>query len=345
MYFFDFFDFCYSQDIGSNSNSMFLSPVGTRCSDMATTFRANRDAHLLAVGRWYDLSNPQTKTYQYNSGGSLSWPTTAGYTLYTGGFTSFDDGYTSSPILLPTTYSMNGVESVNLYVGTNGYFTLGSGSNTNLTVPSVGPPATICANPGDNWLQPGLANSDTTTQNLWYTTRYDGNGKHCVSLLVFGGIYGSTILNKTPSSWYANFYRDARYQWLEVGVKSTSTIQGKAGPYNASSDVSVLPSTTTKVWRGDLTGTLWTYMGNGYVSNPLVTPRVCPECDTYYNQYTAMTSSTSAISNFWLDAETNFVNTTQANFTTYIQNVYHQECVLRQLIKCVDGDDFTTFDI
>jgi len=349
MYFFDFYDFCVNQDIGSNSNSMFLSPVGTRCSNMATTFRATRDAHLQAVGRWYDLSNPYINTFKYDSGGSLSWPDTAGFTLYNGGFTSFDDGFTSVPITLVTPYYMNGVGSNKLYVSTNGFFTLGSGWTLPAipTSPNVGPPATICGNPGDNWLQPGLQNDDATYQNLWYRTDYYGSGRHSVSILVFGGKYGNSsnpAPRTIPTSWYATLYKDVRNQWLEVTVKSTSAIQGSAGPYNATS-VAQTPSATTKVWKGDLNGQNWSYQGTGYVSMPITGDRVCPECDTYYNQYVALTNAGSDISDFWIDAENNFVNTTQTDFTNYVQNVYHQECVLRQLIKCVDGDTFTTFDI
>ena len=328
MYFFDLLEFCITTDIGSNSTSMFTSPLGTRCEDMAYTFRQVRDGQLSAVNEWYNLSNPYSVTFEYDSGGSLSWPNTANFTLYTGGFTSVDDGYTITPITLTTPYSMNGVLSTNLYVSTNGFFTIGAPSTSpTVNAPSVGPPATICGNPGDNWLEPGLQNNDTTYQNLYYRTDYYGSGRHSVSILVIGGTYGNDsnqALRKIPTSWYATLYKDVKYQWLEVTLKST----------------------TTRVWRGDLNGQNWSYQGTGYVASPSpgFSPRICPECDTYYNQYVAMSNSSSAISNFWLDAINNFSNTTQANFTTYIQNVYHQQCLLKQLIKCVDGDTFTTFN-
>ena len=349
MYFFDLLEFCITTDIGSNSTSMFTSPSGDRCVDMASSFRQVRDAQLSAVNQWYDLSNPYSVTFEYDSGGSLSWPNTANFTLYTGGFTSVDDGYTITPITLTTPYSMNGVLSTNLYVSTNGFFTIGAPSTSpTVNAPSVGPPATICGNPGDNWLEPGLQNNDTTYQNLYYRTDYYGSGRHSVSILVIGGTYGNDsnqALRKIPTSWYATLYKDVKYQWLEVTLKSTSTVRGTAGPYN-SSNVSVAPSTSTRVWRGDLNGQNGSYQGTGYVASPSpgFSPRICPECDTYYNQYVAMSNSSSAISNFWLDASNNFSNTTQANFTTYIQNVYHQQCLLKQLIKCVDGDTFTTFN-
>jgi len=333
MYFFDFTELCTTQFIGSNSTDAFSSLVGTTWSDYATSYRSSKDALLLSVAEWYSLSNTTTITYQYSSATTLSWPaSTNGYSLYSDGFTSIDDGYQNVPINLPRTFATNGVFSNNLYVSTNGYFTLGSGINNILTGPTINNPAVMAGNPGDNWLQPGLTNSDGDIQNLWYRVVSDTSGKYCVKLLVYGGTYGSST---SPTSWIANFYRDSQYQWLETRAKST--LRGNAGPYNVTS-VAQSSSTTSRVWRGDLNGQNWVYMGTGSV----VSPVTCPECETYYTQFTATTQS---ITDFWVDADTNFANTTQSDFTTYIENVYHQQCLLKQLLKCVDGDTFPTFDV
>lgn len=335
MYFFDFEDYCYSRVIGSNSQNIFITPVGGICGDIATTYRSTKDALLKSVGQWYDMSNAKTLTYQYDPSVNLTWPSDLwNYSTYTGGFTSFDDGYSNVAIPLPTTFKMNNVSSSDLYVSTNGYFTLGSGLGSIESSPIVGPPATLCGNPGDNWLQPGLQNDDLDYQNVHYRTGSDGSGRFYVKLLVFGGTYSSIPIDrKVPTSWIANFYRDTQYQWIETRAKSN--LRGNAGPYNASS-VAQPSSTTSKVWRGDLNGQNWVYMGTGSVT----TTRACPECETYYTQFTATTASITA---FWVDADNNFVNTTQADFTTYVQNMYHQQCLLKQLLKCVDGDTFPTF--
>jgi hypothetical protein len=342
MYFFDFADYCYSRAVGTNSLNLFTSPDALYTwEDVGSTARATRDALNTGVGRWYNLSNPEVSQYVYNSTTNLSWPASpAGYTLYNGGFTNFDDGHTTVPIVLPRSFKVNGVESTNLYVSTNGFFTLNSGSGTRFTSPTVGPPATMCANPGDNWLEPGLYMPvDGTTQNLYYKTGYDGLETFYVKLLVYGGQYGSPT---TPTSWIANFYRDSRYQWLETRAKSN--LIGNAGPYDVVG-VAQPSSTTSKVWRGDLNGQNWTYLGTGTVATSEELVRLCPDCHTYYTQFTAAT--TTSFTNFWVDANypSRFSNTTQSDFTAYIQNIYHAECLLRQLLKCVDGDTFPTFDI
>lgn len=206
-------------------------------------------------------TSPRISTYTYNSTSFLSWPTSStGYTLYSGGFTSIDDGFANSPITLPTAFKTNNQSSTNLYLSTNGYFTIGTGLGSILSAPTTASPAVMAANPSDNWLQPGLVNSDGDTQNFYYQTGNNGGNKYYVKLLVYAGTYGATT---TPTSWIANFYRDDSYQWLETRVKSN--VRGSAGPYNAVS-VAQTPSTTSKVWRGDLNGQNWVYLGTGSVS-------------------------------------------------------------------------------
>ena len=208
---------------------------------------------------------------------TLLWPDTTGYQLYTSGFTNVDDGYTSIPITLPTTFAQNGLFSNLLFVSTNGYFTIGSGYGYQTTpgTPYPGPPATLGGNPGDNWLQPNLQNNDNDFQNVWFKTGTDNYGKFYVKLIVYGGQY-SDPTHKTPTSWIGNFYRDNQNQWLEVMTKSTAVIQGNAGPYNSTGDVSSLASYSSQVWRSDLNGQNWVRSGFGIVSTAIICPTPTP---------------------------------------------------------------------
>lgn len=199
-------------------------------------------------------------TYEYDPSSFLTWPAnTTGYTLYTGGVSANDDGYTNLPIPLPVAFTTNTQTSSNLYVSTNGYFTIGTGDSGIYGSPQSATPATMAANPGDNWLQPGLSNTDGDVQNVYYKTGTDGTGRYYAKLLVYGGTFGDPT---NPTSWIANFYRDEQYHWLETRVKST--IRGSAGPYN-SVNISQPASTVSAVWRGNLNGQGWVYMGNGTV--------------------------------------------------------------------------------
>jgi hypothetical protein len=114
----------------------------------------------------------------------LGFPATTGYTQYTGSFTNIDDGYSSTPLTLPVAFSTNAQSSSLLYMSTNGFFTLGSGSGSIVSTPqSSANPAFMAGNPGDNWLQSGLVNSDGDTQNWWYQTGSSG-GKSFVRNIV-----------------------------------------------------------------------------------------------------------------------------------------------------------------
>jgi len=343
MYFFDIEDYCASvfPVIGTNAQNIFTSAPGGICSDIASTYRATKDALYSRVNQWYNQSNPDSINYQYNSSQTLPWPSsTATYTLYSGGFTEFDDGYSITPIVLPVPFASNGVSSTNLYVGTNGYFTLGSGYDLYSTVLLPGPPATIGGNCGDNYLQPGadLSDSATQKQNVYYKTGEDGFGRYFVKLLVYGGTCCNTE-TVIPTSWLANYYRDSQYHWLETRISPTATIRGQAGPYNNIS-VAQQASMTSQVWRGDLNGQNWEYMGNGTVSTPETPPNTCPECDVYFNQFM---STVTSLNFFWDDAENNFQNITEPQYQLFVSQVYQNVCYLKRLLKCVDGDEFEDF--
>ena len=198
--------------------------------------------------------------YRYDPVTLLAWPASStGYTLYSGGFTGPDDGYSNSPITLPVAFETNNQSSTSLFLSTNGYFTLTSGDSGIRTSPNNPIPATMAGNPGDNWLQPGLTNTDGDVQNWYYKTGSDSAGKFYAKLLVYCGTYGGPT---NPRSYIINFYRDEQYEWLEARCKSNAS--GSAGPYN-SVYVGQGSSTTSRVWRGDLNGQNWVYMGTGTV--------------------------------------------------------------------------------
>lgn len=200
-------------------------------------------------------------SYSYNSLSLLSWPSsTSGYTKYSGSVTSPDDGFSSTPIALPVSFSVNNLSSSNLYVSTNGYVTLGSGSGSIINTPQQIPnPGTITGNPSDQWLQFGLVMTDGDTQDIYYQTNSEGGGKYNIKLIVYQGTYGATT---TPKSYLLNIYRDSVYQWVETRAKLN--VSGRSGPYN-SIDVSQPSSTQSRIWRGDLNGQNWSYLGTGSV--------------------------------------------------------------------------------
>jgi len=215
-----------------------------------------------AVSEFYGYS-PPSSGYSYDSGTSLSWPTTSGYTVYDLGWNGNDDDYTSYPITLPTSFYMNGTVSTNLYVSTNGYATLDFGDGNIYSSPqnNDGTPPIIAGNLGDLYIIPGSTLTDGDVQNLWYQVNDEGSGKYNFKLLMLQGQYGDT---SNPESYIINFYRDSSYQWMETRLKSNDA-GGTVGPYNTS-DVSQTPSNTTGlVWRGDLNGQNWVYQGFGRI--------------------------------------------------------------------------------
>lgn len=212
--------------------------------------------YLNANGYWTSYSD----VWQYDSLTVLSWTdNTDGYTLLTGGVTQVDDGYWVNPITIPTYYTNNQTSS-NLYISTNAVVTLGSGyavccPNSPQTSSD---PALISGNAGDMYANPGASLTDGTTMNAYYRITQNGD-RTKIELKVFQAILSA---QNSPYSYQLNLYRDSTYQWVETRVKTNTA--GYVGPYNAV-DVSQPASTTSKVWRGDLLGQNWVYLGNGTV--------------------------------------------------------------------------------
>lgn len=192
---------------------------------------------------------------------TIAFPSnTTGYTLYSGTFTNADDGHSSTAVTIPT-FASNGVSSTSLFLSTNGYVTLNAGSGSINSAPvaaSGGASATIAGNSADLWLQKGLVNSDGDAQNWYYKIENYGS-KYVIKNIVYCGTFSATT---TPKSFILNLYRDTTYQYVETRVKLNTA--GTTGPYNNPS-VAQAASTTSKVWRGDLNGQNWVYLGTGSV--------------------------------------------------------------------------------
>lgn len=212
--------------------------------------------YLTSINIWTSYSD----VWQYDSLNTLTWTdSTAGYTLLTGGVTAVDDGYWVNPITIPTYYTNNQTSS-NLYISTNAVVTLGVGYGTCCpsTPQTSSNPALISGNAGDMYANPGAALTDGTIMNAYYRITQNGD-KTKIELKVFQAILSA---QNSPYSYQLNLYRDSTYQWVETRVKSGAA--GRVGPYNAI-DVSEPASTTSKVWRGDLLGQNWVYLGTGTV--------------------------------------------------------------------------------
>ena len=199
---------------------------------------------------------PLKTLWTFTSSSLLDWPTDqSGYTEYQGGWTDIDDGFAQDPILLPTAFYINNVGSTNLYVGTNGCFTLGAGDDGN--PPDLLNPPGAAANKSDLYLDPSSPPNDGSIPGLW--TKVVSNGTiHSISLLVYGTFYG---YQNEPSSYILNFYRDTVYEYVETRLRY-NLYPVQSGPYNNLS-VYQVPSTNSKVWRGDLLGLNWEYLGEG----------------------------------------------------------------------------------
>jgi hypothetical protein len=231
----------------------------------------------------YPVSFMGLQGWQFSST-ALTWPggptlgvptNTTGYTLYTGGWSSNITGYTNDPILMPVDFSFNGYSSSNLYSYIWGYLTVGGVASGFYVTPGTD---VETGNPWDTWytcnpsilgnlnsLIDGDPLEDGDTQGMWYQTGSFEN-KHYVKIIMLCGKSGNTTF---PQSYLMNLYRDSISQWLLVRVKGRSGAQtqlrsGGSGAYNSPS-VAQTPISLSQVWRGNLSGTSWTYMGIGNV--------------------------------------------------------------------------------
>jgi hypothetical protein len=183
--------------------------------------------------------------WTFNAGVDLAWPANSdGYTLYTGNWTQFDDGQSEDTIPFAGDLYSDGSAESQFYLSTNGYLlTSSNGYQYN-------------ANQQDLWLEPGVTLDDGDTQNFWYQN-YVGTNKWRTKILVYCGHYGDVTV---PYSYVLNIYRDSNYQYVETKCKTN--VDGNAGPYYTTSP----SSTSSQVWRSDINGSTWTYLGFGSIS-------------------------------------------------------------------------------
>ena len=166
-----------------------------------------------------------------------------GYTLYTGGWTNYDDGQTTDKISFDRSFWSNGISDTKFILSTNGYL---FGADTEFG---------IFANAQDLYLTPGGPLDDGDTQNFWY--KNTGNdSKWKTSVLVYCGHYENETV---PYSYILNIYRDSQYQYIETCCKIN--VGGDAGP----NGVIESSSTATQVWQSDLNGITWSYLGFGSI--------------------------------------------------------------------------------
>lgn len=192
-----------------------------------------------------DIAAEVLANWTFNSGVDLAWPANQdGYTLYTGGWTFYDDGQTVDTISFAGDLYSNGSSENQFRLSTNGYLITSSyGFQYN-------------ANNQDLYLTPGDPLDDGDIQNFWYKN-YVGAGRWRTSILVYCGHYGDQTV---PYSYILNIYRDANYQYVEAKCKTN--VGGTAGPYYTTE----ASNTLSQVWQSDINGSTWTYLGLGSIS-------------------------------------------------------------------------------
>lgn len=197
----------------------------------------------------------------------LAWPTsTSGYSKYVGGFDEADDGYALHPLIIPD-FAMQGDVYNTLYINTDGSITFDAGNTAREGYPSEN--TQICGNSDDLEIDPDNTTlTDGKVHNAYYKT-----GSGYTKILIYEGYHSD--VNKV-ASYLINIYRDNTFQWVETRLKVQNNNNPYSGPYNGGGpDVSEPSSTVSKVWRSDLDGNNWTYMGIGSVYGATEVIKTC----------------------------------------------------------------------
>ena len=202
---------------------------------------------------------------------------------YVGAFTSNDDGYASTPIQLPSgmvwyygTFNNNvNAAFTQFYVSTNGYISFGSGTGGIISSPTAG---TICANPGDLWLQPGLTNTTGTAHAIWtrggsstsvISGSLDPDGYHYwMDIVVYCGAYGNTTSYR---DWQMRLAKQGTTQYIMTRARSYPAT-GIPGPYGTNGTaypgvaMDENGNSWNQCWMSTDNGVSWTYLGKGFLS-------------------------------------------------------------------------------
>lgn len=224
-----------SQQIGQSQKAKLLAQISKQLEKLTSV-----------IGR--NIPTPVVTSWAFTPGSNLNFPTThEGYTLYTNGFTNNDDGQSTTTFpLAGYFYTSNGIADNESYLSTNGYiFLFNSGFQ-------------IYANQGDLFLTPGAPLNDGDIQNFWYQNTVLTN-RWKTSILVYCGHCCGSPSQQTPYSYILNLYRDGNFQYIETVIKDN--IGGPAGPNTLTESASI----QSQVWRSDLNGSVWTYLGFGKI--------------------------------------------------------------------------------
>jgi hypothetical protein len=186
--------------------------------------------------------------WTFTAGEISVFPTsTTGYTLYEGGWSQYDDGQATDPVNFAGDLVVDGTTETSFYLSTNGYL------YTSIVELEIN------GNQQDLFLTPGDPLDDGDTQNFWYQNIGDST-KWKTSMLVYCGRCCGSPNQQTPYSYILNIYRDGDYQYMEACAKTN--LGGGVGPETGTET----PSTDAQVWRSDLFGNTWTYLGFGSIS-------------------------------------------------------------------------------
>jgi hypothetical protein len=217
--------------------------------------------------------------YSYNNNVNVVFPTNyqlrSFYNSYNDGFTDPDDGYNSEPINMSGVFYMNGTYYNQFYINTNGcmYFRSPSANwGSNPIADFV-----INGNAGDLYIEPGRVLDDGSRSGLYYKETQHSTGGYSMEVVVNCNFYGEDTM---PASYLINLYRDTEHQYVVIMSKSnpTSSLYGDpsfhAGPWNVT-NVSQTNSTQSQVWKSDLEGQNWEYLGNGSLSYNITVQKTC----------------------------------------------------------------------
>ena len=218
--------------------------------------------------------SPYNTLLNYDSQNLFTWSDdTTGYTELTGGVTNPDDGYFNNSITIPS-LTMNGHSSTQLHVNTNGNLTIGSAYPDccmDLGAQESSNPATLAGNPDDMYFNPGDTLDSGNISGAWYKI-IEGQEYAEIDMKLFQSNLDNTDLDW---SYQMNLYKDAGSQWLITYVRDRGTTK-PAGPYDLF-NVGQTPSMDSRVWRGNLNGKFWQYLGTGsVVGGPISTPTPTP---------------------------------------------------------------------
>lgn len=196
--------------------------------------------------------SPST-SWTFTAGNNAIFPVdSTGYTLYTDGFTNNDDGQSNTAFPLAGDFYTNDgggpIADNTAFMSTNGYMIA---SSTGFA---------LNGNASDLYLTPGDPLDDGDTQNFWYQNTGDSTKWKTSMLIYCGKCCGTPSPQDTPYSYILNIYRDGDYQYMEACAKTN--LGGGVGPETGTET----PSTDAQVWRSDLFGNTWTYLGFGSIS-------------------------------------------------------------------------------